>query len=177
MEHYQLFIIVFIVLTVLAYLIYNVFFEIKEYDIQSFYTRLKPKEEKQFVQNIENHDSQLLISFQQLFLPSKGSIYFLKHYNLLQVYHEREWDDLYEFYENWNTKKYFFIDDELEEIRQDLYTVTKEFLLLLYASSVETSNSYFRAEDSHDRLYELIDEILKNYYRILNVIEDKKTLF
>ena len=60
MEHYQLFIIVFIVLTVLAYLIYNVFFEIKEYDIQSFYTRLKPKEEKQFVQNIENHLYSLL---------------------------------------------------------------------------------------------------------------------
>ena len=176
-EHYQLFTIVVIVLMVFAYLIYNVFFEIKEYDIQSLYKNLKPKKEEHFVKNIETHDTELLEDFQNLLSPTKGSIYFLKHYNLLQVYHEREWDDLYVFYEEWNHKKYFFIDRELEEIRQLLYTATKEFLLLLYGSSVETSNAYFRAETNHDRLYELIDEILQNYYRVLNVVEEKKTLF
>jgi len=179
-EHYQLFGFVFFLLLFFTYLVFDTFFDIEDLGISGFDPEI-PKEEKKIfkfkgIPPMPTYDDQELeYKFQKLFLsPKNGIIIFLKSYNLLRVYHKRELENLYTFYENWNNKAFKFQDTKMEKLRVLLYDDIKEFLLLLYGSSLETNNGYFQVETNMDRLYQLIDNILKNYNLIDELIEQKR---
>jgi len=180
-EHYQLFGFVFFLLLFFSYLVFNTFFDIRDLGISGFEPDETAESEKKIfrfkgIPPMPDYDDQELeYKFQKLFLnPKNGIIIFLKSYNLLRVYHKRELENLYYFYENWNSKSFKFKESEMEKLRDLLYADIKEFLLLLYGSSRETNNGYFQVESNMDRLYQLIDNILSNYNLIDEIIEGNR---
>ncbi|RUM57092.1 MAG: hypothetical protein DSY60_05590 [Persephonella sp.] len=88
-----------------------------------------------------NMDKKLFEKFLN-FLPSDNpSIIFVKEHNFSFPFNENLLKLLEEFLRTWNNAEYEFFDEDLERLKEQLYSLIKEFLLLLSENVFPLGNS------------------------------------
>jgi hypothetical protein len=171
-ENYQLFSVIFITLLIIVFLIYKFLFQIdKEQDYKEYLG--SNNQEENFFDDPLDHDRENFQRLKKLLPPAAGSIFFLRNNDMTVVFHKRGLTGLYQFYEGCKNKEYLFKDTTLEELKQALALSIEKYLLTFDTNSKETSRGYFKVEYNIDGLHLLVDELLKNYDRLIASAEKK----
>ena len=172
LDNYKLFIVVFLTILFMVLLIFKSLFEVdnKEDEDESIAVKkvnidLTPVE----------LDIQTFQKLNKILPPAAGTVFFLRNNDMTMVFNKRELNGLYSFYESYKNREYIFLDEELEELRTDLYLVVEKYLLTFESNSKETSSGYYRVTCNVDGLHMLIDELLQKYDK-LSITSQKKLL-
>ena len=170
LDNYKLFIVVFLTILFMVLLIFKSLFEVdnKEDEDESIAVKkvnidLTPVE----------LDIQTFQKLNKILPPAAGTVFFLRNNDMTMVFNKRELNGLYSFYESYKNREYIFLDEELEELRTDLYLVVEKYLLTFESNSKETSSGYYRVTCNVDGLHLLIDELLQKYDKLSNTSQKK----
>ena len=171
LNNYKLFGVIFVTLLLMVLVIYKYLFkdEHREDEIKN----LDVYHEKENTDFILAYDLKTFQKLNKLLPPVAGSIYFLRFNNMTMVFHKRELNGLYSFYEECKNREYFFNDKELEALKTDFYLSVEKYLLTFESNSKETSSGYYRVNYNIDGLHQLVDELLINYEKLSRVAQKK----
>jgi len=175
LNHYQLFGVVFITLLLMVFLVYTFLFQREKEENSTECLAPACTKEDQLFNPIE-YDKEIFQKFKKLLPPVAGSIFFLRNNDMTVVFHKRGLDGLYAFYEGCKNGEYIFKDEELDELKKDLYFSIEKYLLTLDTNSKETSSGYYKVQYNIDGLHILVDELLKKYDKLISLAQKKLLL-
>jgi len=172
LDNYKLFAVVFLTIIFMGLLIFKFLFEVDNEEDEDESFAVKHKKENKNLAPVEL-DIQTFQKLNKLLPPVAGTVFFLRNNDMTMVFNKRELNGLYSFYESCKNREYIFLDEELEELKTDLYLVVEKYLLTFESNSKETSSGYYRVTYNVDGLHLLIDELLQKYDKLSNTSQKK----
>jgi len=172
LDNYKLFAVVFLTILFIGLLIFKFLFEVDNEEGEDVSFAVKHKKVNKNLTPVEL-DIQTFQKLNKLLPPAAGTVFFLRNNDMTMVFKKRELNGLYSFYESCKNGEYIFLDEELEELRTDLYLVVEKYLLTFESNSKETSSGYYRVTYNVDGLHLLIDELLQKYDKLSNTSQKK----
>ena len=172
LDNYKLFAVVFLTILFMGLLIFKFLFEVDNEEDEDESFAVKHKKVNKNLTPVEL-DIQTFQKLNKLLPPAAGTVFFLRNNDMTMVFKKRALNGLYSFYESCKNGEYIFLDEELEELKTDLYLVVERYLLTFESNSKETSSGYYRVTYNVDGLHLLIDELLQKYDKLSNTSQKK----